>query len=573
MAATTALELNFCGGPEYQLLDARFAFPLLNSQIHSRRGQTCRGVSSASESAVGTFAWTAAVRAVAVLFLRIKTLRDEELDKPLLVGGRGSLAASLDAALAKPPQWLLDMFGVDAKGTSLLRRIIHRTNAELKRPGPVSIYLQSAQFSRHNIAVKVDGANVDDDIFIGKLLCQLEEAGAAGVASTSLNAQSRQDDALHNFSFGSEDCTEINIRQHNQKNGSSLSNNPRSGFFQRIETLAFDEARKSLGHTDIFSIRALCALNQRISVQSTRKNGGYTWAGTAEMDFGLSSAQLLGLVVSPDDFRRVFERIGKFTLCLTPSHIGAIAIFRYLQRAYGLQLDLRCAFPHTSAILSSIDGQASTIDADAVLLAHSQSQALLAQPNADFRPLMFMPATSYAVIAPQPLKSITKPKQICGDYLIFGGRESTSFMVFNDLLNSGGLDKKRVRYDSAELHEITQMIASGDNDSRAVLWYPYYGICNSSNGKLGNHSNCAASLDFREVVLFISKRLIADEQAVRTLNMAIRDAWIRLMSDPSLLASIVSNLYDLAGYEETIYRCSGAWRQNGSQKSASTAML
>ena len=507
------------------------------------------------------------MRAVAVLFIRIRLADEERLNQPLLEGGRGSLAASLDAALAKPPQWLLDMFGVDANGASLLRRIVQRTNAELKRPGPVSIYLQSAHFNRDNIRLSIEGRVIEDTATMHNLLLQLEDpkdlAAATMPPVVKSNSEASTQAALHQFSFGTASQVEVNKVLSNGVGESASENSPRAKFLQQLNSLALAEARRSLSHTDIFSIRALCALNQRISSQNAKKNGGYAWTGTAEMDFGLSSAQLLGLVVSPDDFRRVFDRVGKFTLCLTPSHIGAIAIFTYLQRAYGLQLDLRCQFPHTSAILAGIQGQSASIDADGVILAHSQSQSLLGKSNSNFRPLMFMPATSYSVVAAQRWDSIPEKKKVRGDYLIFGGRESTSYLVFNDLLTSSGLSKKNVRLNPAELHEITHMMSGGDSDSRAVLWYPYYGLCGSklSNGKDSNGSS--QYVDFREVVLFLNQRIFAQSDVVRTLNLAIRDAWIRLMSDPSVLAATLANCHNLTGYEETIYRCSGAWRYSG----------
>ena len=563
MVTSSALELDFCGGPEHQLLGTRFTFPLLKSPIYARRGQFFRAANAATDTVVGTFGWTAAVRAVAVFFLRVKLSSEKcsnlELHQPLLSGERGSLAASLDSALSKPPQWLLDMFSVDANGTSLLRRIIHRTNPELKRPGPVGLFLQTTQFKSECILVRIEGVQVDDISILHKLLQQLEATDAFSTNLVAANCAVKSSATpLHQVSFGAAAAAQIKtdrVAEHPKDLRQS-----RTQFLQQLEAVAFKEAQQSLGHTDIFSIRALRLLNQRLSIQSAKRNSSYAWPGTAEMDFGLSSAHLLGLATSPDEYRRAFEQIGKFTLCLTPSHIGAIAIFTYLQSHYGLQLDLRCAFPHTSAILSCIDRNNSANDVTAVTLAHSQSQALLSSSQSEYVPLMFMPATSYSVVTARPPSSGANGGLAKGEYFIFGGRESTSYLVFQDLLERGVLSKSKVRYDSAELHEITSLISSGDSTTRAVLWYPYHTIGGASAAQIGFGDGRSAQRDFREVLLFVNQRLFANNTATRALNMAIRDAWIRLMSDPTLLQQTLVSLQHLAGYEETVYRCSGAWR-------------
>jgi len=94
----------------------------------------------------GTFQWTAAVRALALLFVKwryIRTLKGDGVEWVTIAGNKGSLAASLDYALYKRPLWVFEMFGADHEGTPLLRRFIVRTNPGRKRAGPVIVGINS----------------------------------------------------------------------------------------------------------------------------------------------------------------------------------------------------------------------------------------------------------------------------------------------------------------------------------------------------------------------------------------------------------------------------------------------
>lgn len=73
------------------------------------------------------------------------------------------MAASLDLAISKQPTWLKDMFGCDQDGLTLARRMILRTNPERKRPGPVSLGLNSNYLDAKNIAIIIDDKIASDE--------------------------------------------------------------------------------------------------------------------------------------------------------------------------------------------------------------------------------------------------------------------------------------------------------------------------------------------------------------------------------------------------------------------------
>jgi hypothetical protein len=144
------LTLYFEGDSAVELVQTQFRRSVDTSLYICRRGKV------ASElTATGCFQWTSAVKALALLFV---TLGLPEQSCPqraarCISGHKGSLAASLDYALSKQPKWLQEMFGMGSYGTAYARRIILRTNAERKRPGPVTLGLNTVVLKPTNVEI------------------------------------------------------------------------------------------------------------------------------------------------------------------------------------------------------------------------------------------------------------------------------------------------------------------------------------------------------------------------------------------------------------------------------------
>ena len=127
------LILIFANGEKAELTEASFSLGGNTKKLHVVRGKT-----SGAFIASGSFQWTAAVKAISILIIK-GVLAKEQCASPILSGGKGSLAASLDHALVKAPLLLLDMFGDDESGRPLLERFTSITNPGRKRPWQVSI--------------------------------------------------------------------------------------------------------------------------------------------------------------------------------------------------------------------------------------------------------------------------------------------------------------------------------------------------------------------------------------------------------------------------------------------------
>ncbi len=145
---TASCSLWFSSGGKPELERVLFSAPELEEALQSIRGNTT-GVHRRS---FGNFQWSPAVRAAAALLILSAIRRD---DSAILTGEGGTPASTLDYALSKVPNWLLDMFGVDESGRPLARKLFIRSNPERKRPGPVSISVDHSYLRPENIFVYI----------------------------------------------------------------------------------------------------------------------------------------------------------------------------------------------------------------------------------------------------------------------------------------------------------------------------------------------------------------------------------------------------------------------------------
>jgi hypothetical protein len=133
-----------------------------------------RGKTYGAHQGAGTFQWSPAVRATACIFLKAKLWSELPPGEPMLSGESGSLAVSLDYAIAKQPGWLLDMFGVMANGRTNARRLFNITNSHRKRSGPVSLSLNPHACPPHYLEIYLDGTSVNSSSVLRGMLTAIE---------------------------------------------------------------------------------------------------------------------------------------------------------------------------------------------------------------------------------------------------------------------------------------------------------------------------------------------------------------------------------------------------------------
>jgi len=172
------IKLTFCSGSAIEL----FRVDCSNGQSASLT--SVRGKTAGAYRGAGTFHWSSAVRATACLFLKAKISDEPVRLEPMLSGGAGSLAASLDYALTKQPGWIMDMFGVSSSGKTQARRLFRVTNSHRKRGGPVSISLNSHVCPRDCIEIVLDGKSIAAPEVLRSMLERIEAHDALPVTAS-----------------------------------------------------------------------------------------------------------------------------------------------------------------------------------------------------------------------------------------------------------------------------------------------------------------------------------------------------------------------------------------------------
>ena len=154
--ADELLEVSFCDGTQ--------SIPRISM----------RGKSGGPFRRAGSFQWTNAVKALALLMVRTALKPTEAV----LRGDAHSLAASLDYAISKQPLWLLEMFGSDQRGACLIRRMVLRANPERKRPGPVTLGVNQLYLPLEAIRVFLNGRECTGDalVALAQRLGRLEQS-------------------------------------------------------------------------------------------------------------------------------------------------------------------------------------------------------------------------------------------------------------------------------------------------------------------------------------------------------------------------------------------------------------
>lgn len=126
------LKLHFVGDDDPSLFQTEFV-------CGSMRCYAVRGKTSGAFAGQGSFHWSIAVRALSVLAIKSFMAAHGHSCDPILVGDKGSFAASLDYAISKETHWLIDVFGLSDGLVPNFRRVFKRTNSGRKRSGPVAV--------------------------------------------------------------------------------------------------------------------------------------------------------------------------------------------------------------------------------------------------------------------------------------------------------------------------------------------------------------------------------------------------------------------------------------------------
>lgn len=165
------LKLHFVGDNDPSLFQTEFVCGAI-------RSSAVRGKTSGAFAGQGSFHWSSAVRALSVLAIKTFMAGKGHPCDPILVGDKGSFAASLDYAISKETHWLIDVFGLSDGRVPNFRRVFKRTNSGRKRSGPVAVSFAKAFAQPGAILIRLNSYDVTSLADLNTLLNRLSAVEA-----------------------------------------------------------------------------------------------------------------------------------------------------------------------------------------------------------------------------------------------------------------------------------------------------------------------------------------------------------------------------------------------------------
>ena len=169
------LKLHFVGDEDPSLFQTEYI-------IGGRRIHAVRGKTSGAFTGQGSFHWSIAVRALSVLAIQTSMAALGHSCDPILVGERGSYAASLDYAISKETHWLIDVFGVSEGEIPNFRRVFKRTNSGRKRSGPVAVSFSKSFLQLGAISIRLNSFDLRT---ISELQALVDKVSAVELRATA----------------------------------------------------------------------------------------------------------------------------------------------------------------------------------------------------------------------------------------------------------------------------------------------------------------------------------------------------------------------------------------------------
>lgn len=461
-----------------------FSHPILEKTLEAQRGTT-------TPKGLGTFAWSRAVQALSLLCVKSVLANLESARDSALTGDAGTYAASLDSAISKQPSWVYQIFGSDTGGNSLLRRLVTRVNPERKRPGPVEISL------------KPDLTIATEIIVNGRRYDEVEEL--------RLLAQLLQDDSPG----------QILEFPH------PISHPPPSSQSWLLEAIR-REVHFGLNDTATFSAGATNNLLSHLThYRPFQTIGGQASHLLGDLDLQLSDSARLGLGLPNHWISRQLSRTTPIRILCGVGAVTSLCIFRYLATVKGYNLEISHNFSSSQDIVHTLRVQGEDEPVDGVVMALCCS-VRLCQGRSSFSPLAMMPVTTHA--------QLSRGSDI-ERYLFLTDVVTGSHFHFEDDLSSL---KYRPKVEALPFAGLVDELASY-SDARTVLFWPYYLFADNQNDWTIDQAFKRIPA-YELVTLCVGKRISRDNKLSLALNVAIRDAWLTLRSNPDIRERMIAEL-------------------------------
>ena len=510
-----------------------------------RAQRAIRGAPNAGPG-YGSFRWSAAVQAMSVFFLRCAARATESQeasseDDWILKGSDGSYAASLDYAIAKQTNWVLDVFGVDHRGSSLIRRLVARANPERKKPGPVCLRLVNSANDELEIYVFINGEEV-------RGFSELRELERQIVASRNARRASSPQSQRVVPRVTSHDTVSLNSRI-----VATSSRVPQS-LCSFLREIFCHETKAMLRETEIFNRRKLReSVTGVLESPFFRQVSGGATTLISELDAQIDGSMRLGM---ERDQRRVdnyLRREVPLRIAVDATSVPSIVIFEYLRQIKGYHFELDYRYADTTEMVKLLLGGSFPSRIDACVLSIAAFGSLHGKTGkSSYLPLMLMPKVSHRVLA----RGGAREEIGAGTYLFMTDLPGTSSFYFEDLVRRKVVDRAKTKVLHMDPDEVLPTLEEADDDYRAILFFPHYYLNRRINGSvfLDDPRTGRSAI---EHVLLTHESIACNTEFSLCLDIAIRDAWLSIQEDERVLHKMIDSMLCDDTYLSFLARCCG----------------
>ncbi|MCC6953467.1 MAG: hypothetical protein IT290_05070 [Deltaproteobacteria bacterium] len=462
---------------------------------------------------MGTFQWTEGVTAFCELALRSALWQSgcREEDPPLLEGGPGTPAASLDYALGKPPLWISDLCGVCADGSPRLKRHIHRMNPERRRAGNAVLHFRRQFLVDCRIEIYVDGVQL----------------GRTGIQSLLRNLIGETDAPLPSLFRDQEE-------------------------HRWLHSVYRSELSRAIGRTD-----ALSPTGNRTLLRHFLKDcEGVGLSEGGERLVRLLEARPSGRHrVGVGDYHRPLQRAfdgRSLSVAIPITLVPAMMMCQRLADRCGLRLEIDYRFHHAIELVHSILGGSCEALPDAIALGCAPAALFLEQLTAlDYEPLMLLPNLAHRVLRRREVDSLNAAS---ADMMLVMSERSTSLMYFEHLSKSGALPGRRLSLVHGDQDQIFDALAHRQVD-QAIAFFPDY--CFNARYNDCVYVDEPGNVSEKEVILFVRRSERLGPHAFQALECGLRVYWLAFREYACEAESALTRWTSDPAYLHTLTRLSG----------------
>lgn len=528
MSCVSELNLHFTQAPRCELLRLEFVDDR-NAHYLSVRGKYDGAFRGAT-----TFSWTRGVKALSIFFLQSRLASEASMAaSALLHGEAGSVAASLDYALARNSEWLIRFFGSDVNGNARARRLVLRSNPERKRPGPVVLRLNERKLNPERIVIFLDGRQLDsvDE------LCELH----------SLLLQSWQEERV---TLVQEDTSRPSAVQPPADSDPSMHDS--ATWQSMLSSIVAEEAQLVLRQPRLFSRGALLERLHAVAQDELfRSLAGTASSRIAEFAEDRTTSQLLGLDAT-DAHALCLDDELPLRVKVCGVSVGSLLLFYYLREFKNLPLEVQFDYSNAVEVYRAITQGEVDPRRDLFVLGVAQLGGLFGGPlQEEMSCIMTMPDISFQTVATKRQSAAKDPTR--GDYLCFDDELASTSFYFRDLVRERAIDERAASRTTMEPDEVFRSFRDQQLRANALLWFPHYQM----NVRLNRAQLLDSSEElrcFKSNYLLCFRELGARQQLAERV---LRNAWLELIESPERMQHVVASVTNDPKYRRYIGRVSG----------------